>query len=904
VKGGAALTPAAPRPAFAGFGAFFTLLTVVVSNYEMAATGKKVTSEHFNTAGRNVGAGLTAAVIVSQWTWAATLLQSSNVGWKYGVSGPFWYASGATIQILLFAMLAIQVKIRSPHMHTYLEVIKIRWGTISHIVFICFALACNVIVTSMLLLGGAATIEDLTGMDKEWSSFLIPLGVLIYTMMGGLRATFFASYIHTTVIFTVLIIFGFSVYASDTDSVGSAAKVYESLTAASLSFATGNYGGASRGPFPFAEGIIENAGLCYENADITTAMDAAKVATPTSPTELHLRTVAAAIASEVIKDHGHCSFEECDKGAKGLCPQNVHTAQDDKGKWWAADGCSATQICVPSYVTMTSGGGLAFGVINIVGNFGTVFVDQAYWQSAIAAEPKATVTGFLIGGMVWFAVPFFMATTFGLAGRALSMSPTAGGNCIISAGQAGQGLVPAKTIVETLGKGGAFALLMQLFMAVTSTGSAEVIAVSSVLTYDVYWTYLNPELKLKVQEGKVKWDKCLAAAGIADSPGEPVSVTQADALVKALFENGWAAPLAEGATPVSGTEILEGGDKLFQVKAYCVDHLSNSSAYEGKILVRMSRFFTCLFAGFMGFLAILLHTIGLGLGWVYQAMGNIIGSAVVPVAMAILVQRANGTVCTAAAIIGFLLAIMSWVWKTANDSPCEDECPMSADCTWMSGNQGGVNTPGAPWAVCDAITGDQLKDSTACMAISGCNYTITTTKGVGDLCYDMSTKAGQIAKLECGVTIDNMGALYPNLVGNIVAICTSGFIAVVGSLIMPDNDFQWEKLNEISVVDDVIPELKPDEQPEELQKDAKRANIQTIVLTLILVVFWPIPQHWSQGVFTETGFGWWIGCAFVWALLAAAVIIIMPPVEFIMKGKEAQATYTQKEPEPEPEALA
>ena len=26
---------------------------------------------------------------------AATLLQSSNVAYKYGVSGPFWYASGA-----------------------------------------------------------------------------------------------------------------------------------------------------------------------------------------------------------------------------------------------------------------------------------------------------------------------------------------------------------------------------------------------------------------------------------------------------------------------------------------------------------------------------------------------------------------------------------------------------------------------------------------------------------------------------------------------------------------------------------------------------------------------------------------------------------------------------------------
>jgi hypothetical protein len=43
-----------------------------------------------STAGRMIKTGLTASVIVSQWTWAATLLQSSNVAWAYGVSGPFW----------------------------------------------------------------------------------------------------------------------------------------------------------------------------------------------------------------------------------------------------------------------------------------------------------------------------------------------------------------------------------------------------------------------------------------------------------------------------------------------------------------------------------------------------------------------------------------------------------------------------------------------------------------------------------------------------------------------------------------------------------------------------------------------------------------------------------------------
>ena len=37
-------------------------------------------------------------------------------------------------------------------------------------------------------------------------------------------------------------------------------------------------------------------------------------------------------------------------------------------------------------LTMASVPGLLFGMINIIGNFGTVFVDQAYWQRAIASK--------------------------------------------------------------------------------------------------------------------------------------------------------------------------------------------------------------------------------------------------------------------------------------------------------------------------------------------------------------------------------------------------------------------------------------------------------------------------------------------------------------------------------------
>ena len=51
-----------------------------------------------------------------------------------------------------------------------------------------------------------------------------------------------------------------------------------------------------------------------------------------------------------------------------------------------------------SYVKMLSSDGLMFGIINIVGNFGTVFVDQSYWQSAIAARPASAPRGFILAG--------------------------------------------------------------------------------------------------------------------------------------------------------------------------------------------------------------------------------------------------------------------------------------------------------------------------------------------------------------------------------------------------------------------------------------------------------------------------------------------------------------------------
>lgn len=102
---------------------------------------------------------------MSHWTWAATLLQSSNQAYQYGVAGPFWYAGGATIQIILFGILAVQIKMKAPSAHTVLEIVHARWGNTAHLVFFFFCFLTNIIVSAMLILGGAAVMTALTGMN-------------------------------------------------------------------------------------------------------------------------------------------------------------------------------------------------------------------------------------------------------------------------------------------------------------------------------------------------------------------------------------------------------------------------------------------------------------------------------------------------------------------------------------------------------------------------------------------------------------------------------------------------------------------------------------------------------------------------------------------------------------------
>lgn len=146
-----------------------------------------------------------------------------------------------------------------------------------------------------------------------------------------------------------------------------------------------------------------------------------------------------------------------------------------------------------SYLTFKSNDGLVFAIDLLVAGFCTVWLDQAYWQRAIASRPETSVKAYLFGGMSWYGIPFGFATAMGLGCAALTASPSFPTfPNPLSAAQNGSGLSAPAAAIALLGSGGAGLMLLLLFMAVTSSTSAELIAVSSLITFDVYKTYIKP----------------------------------------------------------------------------------------------------------------------------------------------------------------------------------------------------------------------------------------------------------------------------------------------------------------------------------------------------------------------------------------------------------------------------
>ena len=502
-------------------------------------------------AGGKVSIGLTATTIVSQWTWSATLLQSSTVAAEFGISGPYFYAGGACIQIIIFSVLSIMLKTKAPGAKTFLQVIKARFGKRTHIVFCVFAFLTNIIIMCSLTVAGTAVLNALVkDLSVELAAMIIAAVIGGYTLIGGLGATFYVSYFNTAFIFILILMLVVEVfynpYENPDNPFGGSYQLYEFIT-------------------------------CWE-------------------------------APEGNRDY--------------------------------------------NYMTFYSTGGLVFGIVNIVGNFGTVFCDQAYWQSSVAAKPLQGVWGFIAGGLVWFSIPFTLATTMGLSYVGLSSAQNAS---LLSESDVSAGLTAPVVAQSLLGPLGEYSMLFLILMAVMSTGSAEIIAVASLIIYDVYQAYIQPFRK------DLKPGHCILCANPMRMENITVnpSYTEGKESIESKMElcNCPSAKSCEACKEDSKLRSKATG--LIKPQYTCSIH-GEFKQYQ-EVLLNYKNWCIVICTLLSVPLCLFCYAVGLDLGYTYYFTGILIASSVVPISMSILWARATSIGMIAGVVGGCASGLIAWL---------------------------------------------------------------------------------------------------------------------------------------------------------------------------------------------------------------------------------------------------
>ncbi|KAG4033821.1 hypothetical protein MFRU_004g03240 [Monilinia fructicola] len=343
-------------------------------------------SEMFMVANRTVGTGLTASAVFSSWMWINESVFSAAYTYKWGIALPIWWASGLSFQIALMAVLGIVAKLRVPYAHTSLEFMRMRYGNYAHWLFILLNLINNIFGCGSMILAGAQLVTGMTGMHVIAACILIPAGVVIYTAVGGLKATFLTDFVHTTVALILLIYFSLAVLTNE--HIGGVSGLYEKVQATD-DYVPGNYAG--------------------------------------------------------------------------------------------------------SLLTLKSKSAVLFGLVLKFGNLALVLMDTGFWQKSFASEVHSTVPAYDLVSIVIIAIPWCTGTIIGLSARAIEKTPIwFDYPNTLTVDQVNSGLVMPYVLRSLLGRGATAGLLVLVFMAITSTVSSSMIAVSSIISLDFFRTYINP----------------------------------------------------------------------------------------------------------------------------------------------------------------------------------------------------------------------------------------------------------------------------------------------------------------------------------------------------------------------------------------------------------------------------
>lgn len=181
-----------------------TGVTIVVGIYFAALIGWSLynfirsyrrggdTEEGRYVGSRAFGAGALVATLVAAWASNYTLLAAAESGYKFGISGPIWYALGVGLPLLFFVWpvnIVARIRESMPDGVTMIEYIGRRYDEKSRLVALITVLISSVLYIVSVILGVGIVLSSLLGISSDAAVAIGGVVLIVYTALGGFEAT-------------------------------------------------------------------------------------------------------------------------------------------------------------------------------------------------------------------------------------------------------------------------------------------------------------------------------------------------------------------------------------------------------------------------------------------------------------------------------------------------------------------------------------------------------------------------------------------------------------------------------------------------------------------------------------------------------------------------------------------
>ena len=168
--------------------------------------GKKLTIEDYTTARRSVNLWTAIASLIAASMGAWILFSPAEAAVTNGITALIGYSIGSASAVFIFAWIGVRIRSLMPEGHTITEYIFHRYGKLMYAIVLLTAVFYMSVFLAAELTGIALAGKMVFNIPLVYTAFIVGITTLVYTAIGGFKASIFTDRIQSIVIMPLIAI--------------------------------------------------------------------------------------------------------------------------------------------------------------------------------------------------------------------------------------------------------------------------------------------------------------------------------------------------------------------------------------------------------------------------------------------------------------------------------------------------------------------------------------------------------------------------------------------------------------------------------------------------------------------------------------------------------------------------